>query len=197
MKIAISILDTKSPDVALLNYRATPHSSTGVSPSVALMNRNLNTKLPALPSVLLPQNPNDDKIRQSDKKSKEKAKGNYDRFHGARELSPLPEGKNVIVRENNQWNKSGVVVSGDPVNRTYLVNTGSGVIRRNRVHLQPMPESVIVQPTETPPAQVSQPDHVHASTPAGIKAPAPQVPPRVTRSSSGVMIKLPARFCDN
>ena len=54
VKIAKTILSTASPDVALMNYRATAHSATGVTPSVALMGRAINIRLPILPVALTP-----------------------------------------------------------------------------------------------------------------------------------------------
>ena len=131
VKMAKKILSSGTPDIALLNYRATVHSSTGVAPSVALMSRILDTKLPVLPEILTPLTPDDRAIRQSDAKAKATAKHHYDRHHGARPLNPLTSGTEVLVRSGQQW-RSGTVLTGDPVNRTYLVNTGTGVQRRNR-----------------------------------------------------------------
>ena len=57
--------------VFLLNYRATPHVTTGESPSKLLFNRMIKTKLPQL----APENNQSDKdLRQKDEKAKEKMK---------------------------------------------------------------------------------------------------------------------------
>ena len=48
------ILDNKDVPLALLNYRATRISSTGISPAEALMERRIKTKLPVLPQNLWP-----------------------------------------------------------------------------------------------------------------------------------------------
>ena len=48
VKTAKKILQQADSELALLNYRATPHSSTGVSPAAALMGQELRTKLPCL-----------------------------------------------------------------------------------------------------------------------------------------------------
>ena len=71
VKVAKKLLQQADPDLALLNYRATPHSSTGVSPAAALMGRQLHTKLPILPNNLQPSHPGDGVIRRADRKAKQ------------------------------------------------------------------------------------------------------------------------------
>ena len=41
----------------LRNYRATPHSTTGISPAQALYGRNIRIKLPEVPDNTPPQSP--------------------------------------------------------------------------------------------------------------------------------------------
>jgi len=69
----------KSPDIALLNYRA-----TGVSLAEVLMGRRLQTRVPTIHENLRPVGPSMDKLRSSDKFSKAKTKETYDRHHGDR-----------------------------------------------------------------------------------------------------------------
>jgi hypothetical protein len=40
----------------LLNYRATPHSTTNISPFDSLNNRKIKTMLPEMPSTSKPEN---------------------------------------------------------------------------------------------------------------------------------------------
>ena len=56
-------------------------------------------------------------------------------------LTPLKPGSPVLVKadEESVWKKEGTVVAADPENRTYLVNSPAGVLRRNRKHLQKLP----------------------------------------------------------
>ena len=89
VKIVKKLLSQQSPDIALLNYRATPHSATGMSPAEALMGRRLQTRVPTIPENLRPAVSSMDKLKQSDKSSKAKAKEAYDRRHGARVLQDL------------------------------------------------------------------------------------------------------------
>ena len=197
VKMAKRILSTLEPDIGLMNYRATPHSATGVAPAVALMGRNLNTRIPALPSILMPQAPNDGQIRAADKESKTKSKENFDKHHGARSLKPLEYGDSCLVRNNNQWNGSGVVIGADARNRTYLVNTENGVHRRNRVHLLSVPQSpnssnsipqTVPNSGETPVVPQSQGHEVPSTV---------QFSPRITRLSSGHQIKKPVRYLED
>ena len=72
--MAQTIIQQVSPDIALLNYRATAHSSTCVSPAAAFMGRQLRTKLPTLPYNLRPRQPKDDDIRKADQRTKDSYK---------------------------------------------------------------------------------------------------------------------------
>ena len=200
VKIAKNILSTTSPDIALLNYRTTQHSSTGVEPSVALMGRVLNTRIPVMASTLVPKLLDDKSFRETDAASKARAKFDYDRRHGARPLKPLALGDPVLVRNDNRWKKAGVVVSGDPVNRTYLVNTDTGVQRRNRAHLLQCPGSPNTghKTLSDLPREDIQDDSGSQRfefNPTPLNSPVP-TPTRVTRLASGCSIKKPARFVD-
>ena len=74
VKMAKKIILQVSPDIALLNYRATAHSSTCVSPAAALMGRQLRTMLRTLPYNLWPRQPKDDDIRKADQRTKDSYK---------------------------------------------------------------------------------------------------------------------------
>ena len=87
VKVAKKLLSQQSLEIALLNYRATPHSSTGVSPAIALMGRQLETELPRLPANLFLQPASDADIHQADQETKDLYKLSYDRRHGATPLS--------------------------------------------------------------------------------------------------------------
>ena len=50
VQTAKQILDLLDPEIGLLNYRATPHSAIGISPSLALLGREIQTRLPAFVS---------------------------------------------------------------------------------------------------------------------------------------------------
>ena len=130
VKVAKKLFQQADPDLALLNYRATPHSSTGVSPAAALMGRQLRTKLPILPNNLQPSHPGDGVIRRADGKAKAGQKQSYDRRHGVVPLAPLKPGESVLIRTDAEqlWSTEGTVVAADTSNRTYLVNSPGGVV---------------------------------------------------------------------
>ena len=142
VQTAKRLLDLPDPELGLLNYRATPHSAIGVPPSVALMGRLLATRLPVVDAQLKPRHQQDAAIRKSDRVAKSTYKQYYDKRHGVRELPPLQPGDSVLMKLDGEkrWAQPSTVVRRDPVNRSYVVQTGAGVnYRRNRRHLQSVP----------------------------------------------------------
>ena len=79
----------------LLNYRATPHATTGKSPANLLFNREITTKLPKLVS----NNASVD-LKDRDTQAKDKMKSYADRKCRATE-SDLVEGDIVQVKNSN------------------------------------------------------------------------------------------------
>jgi hypothetical protein len=85
--------------IFLLNYRTTPHTSTGASPAHILMHRNIRTKLPCLPV----NRPTSD-IRRAmdrDKLAKQKMKAYADKHYHTKP-SPIKVGDMVLVRQTPQ-----------------------------------------------------------------------------------------------
>jgi transposase InsO family protein len=129
VKIAKKLLSQPDLDVALLNYRSTPLSSTGVSPSQALCGRQLRTKVPVLPQRLQPKQQNDKDIRKADAKKKDDYKLYYDRRHGVSLLPPLKPCDAVRIKTdvNKQWRDCGTVLGpADASQRSYFVDTPTG-----------------------------------------------------------------------
>ena len=75
-------LDLNEPEIGLLKYHASPHSAIGVSPAVALMGRQLATRLPVVREQLSPRQRQDGDIRNSDQRAKTMYKRCYDWRHG-------------------------------------------------------------------------------------------------------------------
>ena len=63
-------LDLDEPEIGLLKYHASPHSAIGVSPAVALMGRQLATRLPVVREQLSPHQHRDGDIRNSGQRAK-------------------------------------------------------------------------------------------------------------------------------
>ena len=85
--------------VFLMNYRNTPHPSTGVSPASLLMNRHIRTKIPCLdisrPSKLIRIAHSNDNLRKS------KAKSYMDKRHRATP-SDIRQGDQVLLLQKRQ-----------------------------------------------------------------------------------------------
>ena len=78
----------------LRNYRATPHSTTGVSPAELLFGRNMNVKIPEL----VPTSPSRSQFADTDLKKKEKMKEYANTATKARPHS-FKVGDTVLVRQ--------------------------------------------------------------------------------------------------
>ena len=123
----------------LRNYRATPHGTTGETPSQLLMQRELKTKLPSQ-ITRVPQF-NDLDIRRIDEQSKKKGKEYADARRNAKTKNIQP-GEYVLVQQKHR-NKFSTNFHKDPVkvtkvNGTQIVfkdNDGQ-VHRRNSAHVK-------------------------------------------------------------
>lgn len=122
------------PYLALLNYRATPLCN-GYSPAELLMSRRIRTTVPTMQSQLLPKVPDLKAISLWEERHKQAMKETFDERHGAKEQPPLTPGMNVWIPDRRQH---GRVLSSASV-RSYMVETPSGQIRRNRRSLNPVP----------------------------------------------------------
>ena len=80
---------------------------------------------------------------------KQQQKQNFDRHHGARALAPIPADTNVWITGDDQPVEGRVVLLADTP-RSYIVEIQSGQVRRNRLHLNPMPDDATVDHTQPP-----------------------------------------------
>jgi transposase InsO family protein len=193
VKIAKKLLRQSCPDVAIMNYRATPHSSTGVSPAQALYGRQLRTKVPVLPKRLQPVLQNDRDIRIADEKTKQDYKMYYDRRHGVCTLPPLQPNDAVRIKtdDTKKWQDCGTVLGpADTSGRSYFIDSPSGVLRRNRKHLQKVPEI----PNAPPEPELNIPDDDGTNLTLPDQPQNPNPAPKNQMSRSGRTIKRPCQI---
>ena len=89
-----------------------------------------------------------------------KQQSNFNLRHKTTPLTPLEPGTEVHVKD---LDRPGVVVRAAETPRSYEVKTPISTVRRNRVHLTPMPEQRENQPVPaedkiTAPVQADQPN---------------------------------------
>ena len=80
----------------LLNYRNTPHPSTGFSPSQLMMGRKLKTKIPSI--IKVPQGKEHVEAKKNDQQTREQRKVTYDKRKGAK-VSQIKPGDKVLLAQ--------------------------------------------------------------------------------------------------
>ena len=180
VKQAKKILDQKDPNNALMEYRATPTTVTDYSPCELLQQRHIKTRVPMTTKQLLPKLPDQAELRDKHSQSKRDQAKYHDQRKGVRNLTPLRPGDSVRLHTPDQktWSKPATIV-GDSGPRSYLVDTGDGVLRQNRRHIQAIPSQSdadeecdeqfkpepviepIVEPVQDIPEQHVEPEPAH------------------------------------
>ena len=143
VQVAKRILSQRDPPLALMNYRATPHSATGYTPSQLLFGRQIRTRVPVLPCVLKPGWPSHSEVKTNDGAAKDAYAFYYNRRYGARELPALQSGDRVRMKVDSEkrWSDPVKVLESHDSPRSYIVQDRNGQrFRRNRRHLQHIPE---------------------------------------------------------
>ena len=121
---------------AMLNYRATPIPDIGLSPSQLNMSRRLRTTLPTARALLKPTICDANYVDTRVQLTKKRQKYYYDRI--SKDLPALKAGETVRIRPgagSKVW-RPAVVVGQHQNPRSYLVNTGTQILRRNRVAIR-------------------------------------------------------------
>ncbi|XDV11321.1 hypothetical protein PO909_000289 [Leuciscus waleckii] len=165
------ILKQPDPCLALMGYRSTPIAATGESPAQLMTGRQIRTTVPVLEKTLLPRPFNPDQVYMKDATAKGSYRFYYNRRHSARVLPELHPGQTVRVKLDGEkgWTTPARVINKSKELRSYLVEMGNGnVTRRNRRHLQTVPETELpaeqqcAQPTESQQDSGSPPTDVTA-----------------------------------
>lgn len=137
------------------------------------MGRKVRTKLPQTSSQLIPDWKYMKDFRKDDNKYKEMQKRNYDKRHRVCSQAPLPEDTQVLVKTGDRIT-SGTIESPAETPRSYVVETPSGMLRRNRSHLIPLNGD---PPSHSPPLTLNVPRS-----------------PIMTRSRTGTEIRPPDKL---
>ena len=145
--------ESTDPHLALLTYRATPLPWCNLSPAELLMGRKLRTNVPATTTSLVPQWEFLATFREKDRERKVKQKQHYDQRHRTRPLPEIPNNSAVWINTGGN-SIPGQIVTQSTTPRSYLVQTPSGTLRRNRSQINPAPNSQTSpsQPTAPTPA---------------------------------------------
>ena len=129
--------DHKDVEIAFLDHRNTPTSGLDTSPAQRLMNRRTRTLLPTAAVLLNP------KVVPQEAQMKQRLQKQADNYNkNAKELDPLAEGDVVrmkpLVQGEKGWTRAVVTKRLDE--RSYQVESNTGIYRRNRVFLRKTPE---------------------------------------------------------
>ena len=172
---------SQDPHLAILSYRATPHPWCGLSPAELCMGRRIRTTVPQTMAMLKPQLV---EFKRKNALFKAGQKKQFDRRHQVKELAPIPDDAEVWITSENQP-IPGRVVSPCDAPRSYVVDTESGQLRRNRGQINVVPEPALSEPSESSQPSGSSESDTPQSTP----------PRRIaTCSATGTQIKPPDRL---
>lgn len=149
VKVAKNLLKkNENINQALLAYRTTP-LECGFSPSELMFNRKIRSFLPILPSKLN-SFVDASSFLEKENSAKNKSTQQFNARHRSKNLSDLSVGDYVWVTDLRVYAKV-IKKLGEP--RSYLIESNSGIYRRNRWHLIPAPYHKPQQfiPTLAPP----------------------------------------------
>ena len=175
---------SNDPCLSLLAYCTTPLPWCNLSPAQLLMGRQIRSDLPQVRDKLTPQWPYLNDFRVREKEFKGKQKHDFDRRHRVKELPCLPDDTEVVVTTGGQLTPGHIVEPADAP-RSHVVQTSSGVIRRNRSQLNAVPNpnsQENITPLDTQARSLLNPPQTQTRNPIR------------TRSRTGTPVTAPDRF---
>ena len=167
------------PHIAVLSYRATPHPWCGYSPAELCMGRRIRTAVPQSNAILIPQWSYLKEFKKKNAEFKKRQKEQFDSRHGAKELPEIPDDSEVWITSEDKPISGRVVTTGETP-RSYVVETDSGELHRNRRQLIVAPE---LESDSSPVVESEQQPELNT-------------PPRriMTRTRMGIQIQPPDRL---
>lgn len=179
------VASAKDPYAAILAYRSTPLAN-GYSPAELLMNRKLRTKIPVSPETLKPSIVNHDSLRNREEQNKLKSKKNFDLSHKAHVLPPLEPEDRVWLKDRQEEG----IVKNKVHDRSFLITTPSGDLRRNRVDVNKLPDGQVDNNSVPTLDSQDKVDKESASNPVSI----PKSTPVKRMTRYGRIVKTPKRY---
>ena len=185
----------KSHDVylALFNMRNTPPCGYSFSPAQRLMGRRTCSSLPFSENLIKPEPADPLTVRSEITLRREASKSQYDKY-AKPALLPLPLGSHAYAKPRPSqrgapWLYGRIINS--PSSRSYNIDTGNVILRRNRAQLRPVapPRNI---PLQSPPLPSFQP--ILPETPATPTAPTlhtPKQPPTAVSPQAQCLTPLP------
>ena len=179
------------PYLALLAYRTAPLQN-GFSPAELLMGRQLNSRLPVLPSQLEPGKKDTSALVNREEEYREAQRVTYDRRHKAKDLPALSPNDPVWIRDLERY---GHVIGRTSGPRSYQISSGNHTVRRNRSALVAVPDEDHADPDDSPVDSAAEPQQSPkqpAATPTLSPPRLEAAEPRRTRY--GRVIRTPERL---
>lgn len=125
-------------------YNATPHGTTGKSPSQLLLNRNIRDKIPSIGDLIY--EPSDEEARDNDIMNKQKGKEKEDKIRNAKD-SNVKQGDKVLIRNMNiphklttRFNTDEYTVTQKVGNEVTVSREDGQVFKRHITHVKKIPE---------------------------------------------------------
>ena len=101
------------------------------------MGRKIKSTIPIVSKNLTPSLPKMKELKVKEETYRSKQKNNYDNRHSAKKLKPLPSGAVVYITD---MDCTGRVIKPSKKPRSYLLDTPTSVVRRNRVQIRNIPK---------------------------------------------------------
>lgn len=134
----------------LHNYRATPHTSTGVAPASALFRHPIRTRIPEIAKA----NETDDNFRDFDRKQKDRMKHNADKRENTQK-KPISVSDTVLIRRDGHVNKADTPYHPKPYHVTDVKGSmitakrGDHIVTRNSSHFKKLLPQPITSDSDT------------------------------------------------